>query len=154
MIRRPPRSTRTDTLFPYTTLFRSRQWFNKRKSVTALLREVLYNQPAQLLDSDADNKCLDADQALQALGGDHVAFGYLTATITVTDRDRKAVEEKVRAVERIVNGLGFTCVRETINAVEAWLSSLAGHVYANVRQPLVHTLNLAHLMPLSAVWAG
>src|SRR3546814_15523273 len=27
MIRRPPRSTRTDTLFPYTTLFRSRQGF-------------------------------------------------------------------------------------------------------------------------------
>src|SRR3546814_5215754 len=26
MIRRPPRSTRTDTLFPYTTLFRSRYW--------------------------------------------------------------------------------------------------------------------------------
>src|SRR3546814_9931547 len=25
MIRRPPRSTRTDTLFPYTTLFRSRK---------------------------------------------------------------------------------------------------------------------------------
>src|SRR3546814_9476693 len=26
MIRRPPRSTRTDTLFPYTTLFRSWHW--------------------------------------------------------------------------------------------------------------------------------
>src|SRR3546814_4215209 len=26
MIRRPPRSTRTDTLFPYTTLFRSQFW--------------------------------------------------------------------------------------------------------------------------------
>src|SRR3546814_8744837 len=26
MIRRPPRSTRTDTLFPYTTLFRSPSW--------------------------------------------------------------------------------------------------------------------------------
>src|SRR3546814_3668552 len=26
MIRRPPRSTRTDTLFPYTTLFRSRRY--------------------------------------------------------------------------------------------------------------------------------
>src|SRR3546814_15134377 len=26
MIRRPPRSTRTDTLFPYTTLFRSLGW--------------------------------------------------------------------------------------------------------------------------------
>jgi len=131
-----------------------RQWFNKRKSITAMLREVLYNQPAQLLDSDADNKVVDADLALQALGGDHVAFGYLTTTITVTDTDRAAVEEKVRAVERIVNGLGFTCVREGVNAVEAWLSSLPGHVYANVRQPLVHTLNLAHLMPLSSVWAG
>ena len=131
-----------------------RQWFNKRKSITAMLREVIYNQPAQLLDSDADNKVVDADLALQALGGDHVAFGHLTTTITVADTDRARVEEKVRAVERIVNGLGFTCIRESVNAVEAWLGSLPGHVYANVRQPLVHTLNLAHLMPLSSVWAG
>ncbi|WP_326523209.1 conjugal transfer protein TrbE [Sphingomonas sp.] len=131
-----------------------RQWFNKRKSVTAMLREVIYNQPVQLLDSDADNKMVDADLALQALGGDHVAFGYLTTTITVSDADRARADEKVRAVERIVNGLGFTTIRESINAVEAWLGSLPGHVYANVRQPIIHTLNLAHLMPLSSVWAG
>lgn len=131
-----------------------RQWFNKRKSITALLREVIYNQPVQLLDSDADNKVVDADLALQALGGDHVAFGYLTATITVADADRARVEDKVRQVERIVNGLGFTTIREGVNAVEAWLSSLPGQAHANVRQPLVHTLNLAHLMPLSSVWAG
>src|SRR3546814_484580 len=31
MIRRPPRSTRTDTLFPYTTLFRSPQTQNFQK---------------------------------------------------------------------------------------------------------------------------
>src|SRR3546814_17430890 len=30
MIRRPPRSTRTDTLFPYTTLFRSAETANVR----------------------------------------------------------------------------------------------------------------------------
>src|SRR3546814_1963706 len=30
MIRRPPRSTRTDTLFPYTTLFRSPAWTRNR----------------------------------------------------------------------------------------------------------------------------
>src|SRR3546814_9210094 len=30
MIRRPPRSTRTDTLFPYTTLFRSRERVTRR----------------------------------------------------------------------------------------------------------------------------
>ena len=131
-----------------------RQWFNKRKSITAMLREVMYNQPAQLLDSDADNKVADADLALQALGGDHVAFGYLTTTITVSDENRVRVEDKIRHVERITGGLGFTTIREGVNAVEAWLSSLPGHAYANVRQPIVHTLNLAHLMPLSSVWAG
>jgi len=131
-----------------------RQWFNKRKSVTALLREVMYNQPAQLLDSDADNKVVDADAALQALGADHVSFGYFTATITVSDPDRARAEEKRRIAEKIVHGLGFTSIREGVNAVEAWLASLPGHLYANVRQPLLHSLNLAHLVPLSSVWAG
>src|SRR3546814_16989168 len=32
MIRRPPRSTRTDTLFPYTTLFRSARPGSRRRS--------------------------------------------------------------------------------------------------------------------------
>src|SRR3546814_11571295 len=31
MIRRPPRTTRTDTLFPYTTLFRSNELFGERQ---------------------------------------------------------------------------------------------------------------------------
>ncbi|MDU6372717.1 MAG: conjugal transfer protein TrbE, partial [Bradyrhizobium sp.] len=34
------------------------------------------------------------------------------------------------------------------------LGSLPGHVYANVRQPPISTLNLTHMIPLSAVWAG
>src|SRR3546814_12126913 len=34
MIRRPPRSTRTDTLFPYTTLFRSEPQDRKERSVS------------------------------------------------------------------------------------------------------------------------
>src|SRR3546814_7170728 len=44
MIRRPPRSTRTDTLFPYTTLFRSvvvMRYGEVVESGTA--QEVLYN---------------------------------------------------------------------------------------------------------------
>ena len=131
-----------------------RQWFAKRKSITALLREVLYNEPAQLLDTDAENKAADADLALQALGGDHVSFGHLTATVTVWDDSRQGVAEKLRAVERVIQGCGFATIRETVNAVEAWLGSLPGHVYANIRQPPVHSLNLAHLVPLSAVWAG
>src|SRR3546814_4957028 len=36
MIRRPPRSTRTDTLFPYTTLFRSEDDHGKRRDREAV----------------------------------------------------------------------------------------------------------------------
>ncbi|TIN51394.1 MAG: conjugal transfer protein TrbE, partial [Mesorhizobium sp.] len=103
-----------------------RQWFAKRKSIVAILREVITNEPVPLVDSDADNKALDADEALQALGGDHVSFGYLTTTVTVWGEDRQAAAEKLRAVERIINGLGFTTIREGVNAVEAWLGSLPG----------------------------
>src|SRR3546814_3226213 len=37
MIRRPPRSTRTDTLFPYTTLFRSKGHIMKQYKVGYLI---------------------------------------------------------------------------------------------------------------------
>jgi len=131
-----------------------RHWFAKRKSIGAVLRETMFNEPAPLLDSDADNKAADADAALQSLGGDLVSYGYVTTTITVADEDVRAVDEHQRIAERIVNGRGFTAIAETLNAVEAWLGSLPGHAYANVRQPILHTLNLAHMAPVSAVWAG
>src|SRR3546814_21155611 len=41
MIRRPPRSTLTDTLFPYTTLFRSRLVKFEKPSGVARLEEIL-----------------------------------------------------------------------------------------------------------------
>src|SRR3546814_18123838 len=44
MIRRPPRSTRTDTLFPYTTLFRSHH--ERRVVQSALAIESAYRQDA------------------------------------------------------------------------------------------------------------
>ena len=131
-----------------------RQWFAKRKSVVALLRETIFQQESPLVDSDAANQAADADAALQELGSDAVAFGYVTATVVVRDAEASVVEEQRKAVERVVQGRGFVAVSETLNAVEAWLSSVPGHCYANVRQALVSTLNLAHLMPVSAVWAG
>jgi type IV secretion system protein VirB4 len=131
-----------------------RQWFAKRKSVGAILREVMFNRESALVDPDADNKANDAQEALEEPGADDVAFGYLTTAIVVSDSSAALAGEKLLAVERIVNGRGFTTIRETLNAVEAWLGSLPGNPYANVRQPIVHTLNLAHMMPVSAVWAG
>ena len=131
-----------------------RQWFAKRKSIAAILKEVMTNEASTLLDTDAANKAADADLALQELGSDEISQAYVTATVTVWDEDAGTAVEKLRLVEKIVEGRDFTCIPETVNAIEAWLGSLPGHVYANVRQPPVSTLNLAHMMPLSAVWAG
>ncbi|WP_342251493.1 conjugal transfer protein TrbE [Sphingomonas sp. OTU376] len=131
-----------------------RQWFAKRKSVAAILKEVMTNEASVLIDSDASNKAADADLALQELGADQAGIAYVTATVTVWDRDPALAAEKLRLVEKVVQGRDFTCMVEGMNAIEAWLGSLPGQVYANVRQPPVSTLNLAHLIPLSAVWAG
>jgi len=131
-----------------------RQWFAKRKGIAAILKEVMTNEASVLVDNDAANKAADADVALQELGADDVGQAYVTATVTVWDEDASVAAEKLRLVEKIVQGHDFTCIAEGVNAIEAWLGSLPGHVYANVRQPPVSTLNLAHIIPLSAVWAG
>src|SRR3546814_6528178 len=63
MIRRPPRSTRTDTLFPYTTLFRSPVIERGRGVLRALSRRRLFGvrQGAHLCrggDRDSDGAAL------------------------------------------------------------------------------------------------
>ncbi|MFV3131261.1 conjugal transfer protein TrbE [Niveispirillum sp. KHB5.9] len=131
-----------------------RQWFAKRKSLAAILKEVMTSEASVLLDSDAQNKALDADAALQELGSGEAEQAYVTATVTVWDTDAAAADEKLRLVEKAIQARDFTCIRERMNAVEAWLGSLPGQAYANVRQPPLSTLNLAHIIPLSAVWAG
>ncbi len=131
-----------------------RQWFAKRKSIAAILKEVMTNEQSVLVDTDASNKAADADLALQELGADYAGIAYVTATVTVWDADPRVADEKLRLVEKVIQGRDFTAMAETVNAVDAWLGSLPGHVYANVRQPPISTLNLAHMIPLSAVWAG
>ncbi len=131
-----------------------RQWFAKRKSIAAILKEIMTNEASALMDSDAANKAVDADLALQELGSDLVGTAYVTATVTVWHEDPRIADEQLRLVEKVIQGRDFTCMVERVNAIEAWLGSLPGQVYANVRQPPLSTLNLAHMMPFSAVWAG
>ena len=131
-----------------------RQWFAKRKGILTLLTESFSKSESAMVDTAAVRKSQDADAALQELVEDHVSFGYYTGTVTVWDENPQVVAQKAREVERIINGLGFTTILETMNALDAWLSSLPGHCYANVRMPLLHSLNLSHLIPFSATWAG
>src|SRR3546814_5971298 len=66
MIRRPPRSTRTDTLFPYTTLFRSNPTIVKGQIHggvvqgvgQALFESVVYDDDSQLLTGTFTDYCM------------------------------------------------------------------------------------------------
>src|SRR3546814_15737693 len=53
MIRRPPRSTRTDTLFPYTTLFRSNSSFVHQLSDPDVSAEQLAVDPRSVVSAAA-----------------------------------------------------------------------------------------------------
>src|SRR3546814_1345519 len=67
MIRRPPRSTRTDTLFPYTTLFRSKicskGWINDRYRRAQRDRGARDSAPARKNLARADDAASDRGMA-------------------------------------------------------------------------------------------
>lgn len=131
-----------------------KRWFSKRKGLATLLREALFKEESALFDNDASNQADDADAALQEFGADAVAAGYATLTIVLAEAGEEALKESVRQVQQVADGLGFVTQIEGVNAVEAWLGGLPGQAYADARRPLILTPSLAHLLPLSAVWAG
>src|SRR3546814_7997407 len=105
------------------------------------------NEASVLTDTDASNKAADEDLALQELGADHSGIAYVTATVTVWDRDPALAAEKLRLVEKIIQGRDFTATIEGMKAIEAWLGSLAGTVYENVRQTPHSKRTHTHLIP-------
>ncbi|HCK84677.1 MAG TPA: conjugal transfer protein TrbE [Hyphomonadaceae bacterium] len=131
-----------------------KRWFSKRKGLLTLLREALFREEALLVDNDAANQAADADTALQELGADAVSAGYATLTIIVAEESEDLADDAVRQIQQIADGLGFVTQVENVNAVEAWLGSLPGQAYADARRPILLSPSLAHLLPLSAVWAG
>src|SRR3546814_16049894 len=99
MIRQPPKSTRTDTLFPFTTLFRSCDR-RGRRLVILLQCDLLNTLSSRDLDAPATR--LSADTGLPHLttaAGEHIA-GVYRQRLTLTS-GRIAI---------IANGLGFQFV--------------------------------------------
>src|SRR3546814_6279883 len=75
MIRRPPRSTRTDTLLPYTTLFRSTLRRRRRRVHTRRGRDPLSQNPTVEELVELANHGVDADyiRELRSLGLDDLS---------------------------------------------------------------------------------
>jgi len=102
----------------------------------------------------AQEMAADAEAAMAVASAGDVQFALYSSNILLLDEDTERLRESTRLVMKTIQNLGFACRLETINAVEAWRGSLPGDGYCNVRRTLIHTLNLADLLPTSSVWAG
>src|SRR3546814_2215840 len=84
MIRRPPRSTRTDTLFPYTTLFRS-------VSRRAILEETRAEQRSGLIQTLHEGQVIEGVVKNITDYGAFVDLGGIDGLMHVTDLSYKRV---------------------------------------------------------------
>ncbi len=102
----------------------------------------------------AQQMAADAEEAMGVAAAGDVQFAQYSATVICLDEDLDRLYESTRAVMKTIQNLGFSCRIETVNAVEAWRGSLPGDGYSNVRRVILHTLNLADMLPITSVWAG
>ena len=116
--------------------------------------DQFFNNPNARANRDALLMAEDAETALTEVQGGYVSAGYLTTSIVLMHEDQEQLQDWARDLRRTVQTLGFGCRIESINTLEAWLGTHPANSYANLRRPMVNTLNLADLLPLSSVWTG
>ena len=124
-----------------------------RQQVVPFLSQVL-NLKTDNVNEDAAAMVTDASAASMNISGGVVSAGYYTANLLFFDESRAQVEHYARQAEKAINNLGFTARIETVNCMDAWLGSIPGHGIENVRRPLINTMNLADLLPVSSIWQG
>lgn len=116
--------------------------------------DQLFQTQGRSLDQDAMAMVAEAEDAIAEASSQLVAYGYYTSVIVLFDTDRARLQEKCEGIRRLIQAEGFGARIETLNATEAFLGSMPGNWYANIRAPLINTRNLADLIPLNSVWSG
>ena len=116
--------------------------------------DQLFQTQSRSIDQDAAAMVAETEDAIAEASSQLVAYGYYTPVIVLFDESSARLQEKAEAVRRLIQAEGFGARIETLNATEAFLGSLPGNWYANIREPLINTRNLADLIPLNSVWSG
>lgn len=124
-----------------------------QQKVRGFVAQVFKSQKG-VINTDALAMMKESEVAMNDAKSGLVAYGYYTPVVVLMHEDRRFLEEQARYVRREVERKGFSARIETVNALEAWLGTLPGQTYPNVRRPLIHTLNLADMLPLASVWPG
>lgn len=116
--------------------------------------DQLFQTQSRSVDQDAMMMVAEAEDAIAQASSQLVAYGYYTPVIVLFDLNEGKLREKAEAIRRLIQAEGFGARIETLNATEAYLGSLPGAWYPNIREPLINTRNLADLVPLNSVWSG
>ena len=116
--------------------------------------DQLFQTQSRSVDQDAMTMVAETEDAIAQASSQLVAYGYYTPVIVMFGSDDTRLLEQAEAVRRLVQAEGFGARIETLNTTEAYLGSLPGNSYANIREPLINTANLADLIPANSVWAG
>ena len=116
--------------------------------------QMIFPSENPKVNTDAFMMAEDAKMAQAELESDLVGYGYISSTVVLLGKDLEDLEEAARGIRKVVQALGFGCRIESINTLDSWLGSHPGNSFANIRKPLVNTLNLSHLLPTSTVWHG
>ena len=106
------------------------------------------------LNEDALNKANEVRTQIALTTGDYVSQGFYTCTLIVDGDSIDEVEERVDIISKTINNMGFITIEESINSVEAFLGSVPGNITNNIRMPILNTITLSHLLPVSSVWGG
>ena len=148
----------------YSTRFICLDQYDAEREITSFVKgwnqrvlgfmDQFFNNPNAKVNRDALLMREDAETAKTEVQSGYVGAGYLSSTIIIMDEDVNGLQDKARELRRLIQTQGFGCRIESMNALEAWLGSLPGNGYANIRRPLITTLNLADLLPLQSVWTG
>jgi type IV secretion system protein VirB4 len=132
-----------------------RNWFQKRLGLRGIISEHFGSGAgAAFQNQHALRMAADADDAITEAEGGAVRYCYVTAKVVITEDTSAAADENAQLVCKTCQNMGFEPHLETINAVEAYLGSLPGHGWFDVRRPLVNTQNLADILPLTSIWPG
>ena len=107
-----------------------------------------------VVNEDALLMAADAEKAMASAEGGLVTYGYYTPVLVLMGDDREDLETDAVSLISEMKRRGVTGRLETINTMESFWGSLPGHPHPNVRRPIVHTLNMADLLPLATVWPG
>lgn len=123
-----------------------RLWQQKRKGILA----QIFNQNSSDYNAFAQEQLEDINKAQKLLDDGSEIFGRYTALILILDEDFKNLEIKALKAVHAIESLGFGARIETVNANEAYLGSLPGHNFYNVRRNLISSKILSDLLPLNA----